>query len=255
MGLANARRKEREMFGDEVVVDAVGKQMIRKVPNTLGKRRRTMAKDNLMNIGLSHDEFGHGGKRKVGIRVDFRGKLERVVYDRLGVVELFHERRKSLFRRLVKRHDLREIPYEDIVNGLLGSRVGTLVIASTHELVGRQLVDREDGRKFRVTGKDKAKLDSGVVVVLLIEVVRSNRNPLGRTAGRSVTGGRFGGRRARFPSTRGSRVIGITHNLLEPDNTCTRGSRALATRFVELGTMAVSLIQSRRAYKTVRLLR
>ena len=132
---------------------------------------------------------------------------------------------------------------------------GTLVISSTHELFGRQRVGREDGRKFRVTGKDKAKLDSGVVVVLLIEIVRSHRNPLGRTAGRSVTGGRFRGRRARFPSTRGIRVIGITHNLLEPDNTCSRDSRALATRFVELGTMAVSLIQSRRAYKTVRLLR
>ena len=114
---------------------------------------------------------------------------------------------------------------------------------------------REDGRKFRVTGKDKAKLDSGVVVMLLIEIVRSYGSPLGRTAGRSVTGRSFGGRRARFPSTRGSRVIGITHNLLEPDNTRSRGSRALAMRFVELGTMAVSLIQSRRAYKTVRLLR
>ena len=36
--------------------------------------------------------------------------------------------------------------------------------------------------------------------------------------------------------------------LLEPDNMCSRGSRALAMRFVELGTIAVSLIQSRRAY-------
>ena len=72
MGLANARRKEREMFGDEVVVDAVGKQMIRKIPNTLGKPRGTMAKDNLMDIGLAHDKFGHGGKRKVGIWVDCR---------------------------------------------------------------------------------------------------------------------------------------------------------------------------------------
>ena len=34
VGLANARRKERKVFGDEVVVDAVGKQMIRKIPNT-----------------------------------------------------------------------------------------------------------------------------------------------------------------------------------------------------------------------------
>ena len=133
--------------------------------------------------------------------------------------------------------------------------MGAFVITSTHELFGRQLVRHENGRKFGVTGKDKAKLESGVVVVLLVEVLRSHGNPLGRTAGRSVTGGGFVGRRARFPATRGSRVIGITHNLLEPDNTCSRESRALAMRFVELGTMAVSLIQSRRAYKTVRLLR
>ena len=255
MGLANARREEWEMLGDEVVLDAVGKQMIRKIPNTLSKRRRTVAKDNLMNVGLSHDEFRHGGKRKVGFRVEFRGEFERVVYDRFRVVELFNEHRKGLFHRLVKRHNQREITYEDIVNGLLGSRVGALVIASTHELFGRQLVRHEDGRKFGLAGKDKAKLDSGVVVMLLIVIVRSYRNPLGRTAGRSVTGGSFGGRRARFPTTRGSRVIGVTHNLLEPDNTYSRDSQVLATRFVELGTMAVSLIQSRRAYKTVRLLR
>ena len=62
--------------------------MIRKIPNTLSKRRGTVAQDNLMNIGLAHDEFRHGGKRKVGIRVDFRGKLERVVYDRFRVVKL-----------------------------------------------------------------------------------------------------------------------------------------------------------------------
>ena len=47
----------------------------------------------------------------------------------------------------------------------------------------------------------------------------------------------------------------IVYLLLEPVNTRSRGSRALAMRFVELGTMAVSLIQSSRAYKTVRLLR
>ena len=142
-----------------------------------------------------------------------------------------------------------------IVNGLLDSRVVTLVIASTHELFGLHRVRHEDGYKFRMAGKDKAKLESGVVVVLLIVIVRSHGSPLGRTAGRSVTGGRFVGRRARFPFTRGSRVIGVPHNLLEPDNTCSRDSWTLAMRFVELGTMAVSLIQSRRAYKTVRLLR
>jgi hypothetical protein len=109
--------------------------------------------------------------------------------------------------------------------------------------------------KYDMTGKNKAKLESRVVVVLLVVVLRSHGSPLGRTAGRSVTGRGFVGRRARFPATRGSRVIGITHNLLEPDNTCSRDSRALAMRFVELGTITVSLIQSRRAYKTVRLLR
>ena len=102
MGLANARREEWEMLGDEVVLDAVGKQMIRKIPNTLSKRRGTVAKNNLMDVGLSHDEFRHGGKRKMGFGVKFRGEFERVVYDRCRVVELFNERQKACFTDLSK---------------------------------------------------------------------------------------------------------------------------------------------------------
>ena len=83
-----------------------------------------------MDVGLSHDKFRHGGKCKMGFRVDFRGEFEGIVYNRFRVVELFNERRKGLFHRLVKRNNRREITYEDIVNGLLGSRVGALVVSN-----------------------------------------------------------------------------------------------------------------------------
>ena len=219
--LANRGRHERKARGKSRVVDTIGEKMVGDIPNRLRDNSRTAAKDDFMIVGLLHDKLGSSGESEVGFRVGLWGKTERVQAGRTWIVVLFDKELESSFHVFLQRNDSGKVTDERIVNRLLGDGMSALMVFPTKESTRRDRSRVENFRKIRLPGKYKANLDGRVVVTFSIEIVRDVRSLGLVAAGRTATT-RLVGRRARFPFTRGICVIGRTHNLLEPDNTCTR---------------------------------
>ena len=119
-----------------------------------------------------------------------------------------------------------EKPLEHVLSGS-NNDVGTGMVLAAHELVHRNCARRENAGKNGLAGENEAEHYSGVIVMFRIKVMRRyNVTGFFLVAGIS-TASRLVGRQARFPSS-GICVIGQTHNLLEPDNTCLRTSQTLA---------------------------
>ena len=237
------------------MADTVGKEMVGNIPNSFRDIRRTVAKDDFVIVGLLHNELGSGGKGKVGFRVGLWGKTERVDVGRAWIVVLLNESLESSFHVFLQRNDSGKVANEIIVDCLLGRGVGTLMILSTHETIQRDRSRVENFRKFRLPGECKAYLKGRVVTTFSIEVMRDVRSFVLVAAVGTATL-RLVGRRARFPFARGIRVIGQTHNLLEPDNPCRRTTLALAlpgSQCWDNGGVSDSMWQ--RLCKTARLLR
>ena len=136
------------------------------------------------------------------------------------IVTTFDDRHESFFHRFLQRDNLGKRIRDDIVDGLLGSKVGTLLVAATKETLGRDRVGSKNLGKIVVSRKDETDLNRRVVVVFGIKIV-SDIHGLGG----------FGtSRRTARGLARGIRVIG-GHNLSEPTSTCSRGLSNAIDRF------------------------
>ena len=223
MRLANHGRHEWQARGKRLVINTIGENMVSDIPNSLCNNRRTMAKDDFVVVGLLHNEFGSSGESEMGFRVGLWSKAKRVQGSRNWIVVLFDESLEAHFDFILQRNDVGKVVDENIVNRLLGSSVSALVAFPTYESTRRDRSRVENLRKIRLSGKDKTDLHCRVVITFSIKVVRDVRG-LVLVATRRAATRRLVGRRACFPFTRGICVIGRTHNLLEPDNTCSRTS-------------------------------
>ena len=96
MCLADRRRKALEAIDDLVVFDAIGKQHVRNGPNMFRKGRRTIAKDNLLHVGLAHDEFHRGREGKGRFRLRFGCKTKSLVSNRLRGIWILDKRMETL---------------------------------------------------------------------------------------------------------------------------------------------------------------
>ena len=138
------------------------------------KGRRTIAKDNLLHIGLAHDEFHRGREGKGRFRLRFGRKTKSLVSNRLLGTQVLDKRMETLLQQGVNWDNTRKRSDDHVPNSLLDGSVGAGMITSTHETVhGNRSVGKETG-KVGFTGKNKTKLYSGIVAVLRIEVVRCN---------------------------------------------------------------------------------
>ena len=136
------------------------------------------------------------------------------------------ENLKALFQRIVYGNDTRKRIDNDIPNGLSCGDMGTEMVLAAHELVHWNRAWRENAGKNGFVGEDEPELYSGVIVMFCIIVMRRHKVTGGFLATGITAARRLLGRQARFPSS-GICVIGRTHNLLEPDNTCSRTSQTL----------------------------
>ena len=103
------------------------------------------------------------------------------------------------------------------------THMGTGMVLAAHKLVHWNCVRCENAGKNGFAREDETELYSWVVVTFSVKVMRCNNvTRVFLAAGITTAARRLLGRRARFPSS-GICVIGQTHNLLEPDNTCSRG--------------------------------
>ena len=113
-------------------------------------------------------------------------------------MELVHERMETVFQSIVGRDDAQKSIDDHVPNSLLDGGVGTGMLASTNELVHRDRCRREKAGELGFLGKDEAELDSGVVAMLGVEIVRHCSIARLVVAGIAAMRG-FLGRRAHFP--------------------------------------------------------
>ena len=174
MRFADRRREALEAFLDFVVLDTIGKKHVRNGPNMFRKGLRTMAKEDLLHIGLAHDEFHRGREGKGRFRLRLGRETKSLVSNRFLGVHAFNESLETLLYRRVDRDNTGKRIDDHIPNSLLGGSVGTGMITATHETVhGNRGVGKETC-KVGFTGKNEIKLHSGIVVMLRIEVMRCN---------------------------------------------------------------------------------
>ena len=168
----------------------------------------------------------------MGFRVGLWGEAKGVQGRGTCVAVLFDEIVKSSFHFFLQRDNSGKVANESITDSLLGSGMSALVILSTNESTLWDRCRVEQFRKILLSGKGKINLDRRVVITFSIEVVRDVSGLGLVAAGSAAASGRFLGRRARIPFARRICVIGRTHNLLEPDNTCSRDFLNTSNRFV-----------------------
>ena len=136
------------------------------------------------------------------------------------IVTTFDDGHESFFHRFLQRDNLGKRIRDDIVDSLLGAKVGTLMVTATKETLSRDRVGSKNLGKISVSGKNETDLNGRVVAAFGIKIV-SDIHGLGG----------FGmSRRTARGLTQGIRVIG-GHNLLEPMFAHSRGFSNAIDRF------------------------
>ena len=134
---------------------------------------------------------------------------------------MFNDRHESFFHRFLQRDNLGKRIRDDIADGLLGAKVGTLMVTATEETLSRDRVGSKNLGKISVSGKNETDLNRRVVAAFGIKIVSDICGLGGFGTSRGTARG----------LTRGIRVIG-GHNLLEPILTYLRGLSNTIDRFV-----------------------